>query len=144
MIACQDCVTGNARNHSQNHRFLTCLTTHLIKCEVNTNSYIYKWEGRQFILFQSISTLGSWVPCMHSFVMCGQMFLGFTEREGEKSTLYRFSLDKFTKYQEISTVGPYDMTAFEYKGYTNLAITNIGDSTQNSTESTLYKWTTGM
>ena len=137
-------MTGNARNHSQNHRFLTCLTTHLIKCEVNTNSYIYKWEGRQFILFQSISTLGSWVPCMHSFVMCGQMFLGFTEREGEKSTLYRFSLDKFTKYQEISTVGPYDMTAFEYKGYTYLAITNIGDSTQSSTKSTLYKWTTGM
>ena len=113
--------------------------------EKNRNSYIYKWEGSRFILFQSISTLGSYV-FVHSFVMCGQMFLGFTERESDKSTLYRFSLDKFTKYQEISTFGPTDMTSFEYKGYTYLAIANMlfRDSTQSSTQSTLYKWTTGM
>ena len=111
---------------------------------VNTNSYIYKWEGSRFILFQSISTLGSWVPCVHSFVMCGQMFLGFTELENHKSTLYRFSLDKFTKYQEISTFGSYDMTSFEYKGYTYLVIVNTGNSAQSSKKSTLYKWTTGM
>ena len=109
----------------------------------NTNSYIYKWEGSRFILFQSISTLGSF-HCVHSFVMCGQMFLGFTEWESDKSTLYRFSLDKFTKYQEISTFGPSDMTSFEYKGYTYLAIANTGNSTQSSTKSTLYKWTTGI
>ena len=45
----------------------------------NPNSYIYKWERRRFIFFQSISTHGSWVPCVHSFVMCGQILLGFTE-----------------------------------------------------------------
>ena len=110
---------------------------------VNTNSYIYKWEGSRFILFQSISTLGS-VTCVHSFVMCGQMFLGFTTWESEKFTLYRFSLDKFTKYQEISTFGATDMTSFEYKGYTYLAIANFGNFTQRSTKSTLYKWTMGM
>ena len=109
---------------------------------VNTNSYIYKWEGSRFILFQSISTLSS-ITCVRSFVMCGQMFLGFTERVNEKFTLYRFSLDKFTKYQEISTFGPNDMTLFEYKGYTYLAIANFGNSTQRSTKNTLYKWTTG-
>ena len=109
----------------------------------NPNS-IYKWEGSRFILFQSISTLGSWVPCVHSFVICDQMFLGFTEPENDKSTLYRFSLDKFTKYQEISTFGPVDMTSFEYKGYTYLAIANTGNSAQSSTKSTLYKWTTGI
>lgn len=105
--------------------------------DVNRNSYIYKWEGSRFILFQSISTRGSYIR-VHSFVMCGQMFLGFTETESEKSTLYRFSLDKFTKYQEISTFGPTDMTSFEYKGYTYLAIANFGNSTQSSTKSTLY------
>lgn len=111
----------------------------------NPNSYIYKWEGSRFILFQSISTLGSWVPCVHSFVMCGQMFLlGFTEQENDKSTLYRFSLDKFTKYQEISTFGPGDMMSFEYKGCTYLAIANMGNSAQSNTKSTLYKWTTGI
>ena len=110
---------------------------------VNTNSYIYKREGSRFILFQSISTLGL-VTCVHSFVMCGQMFLGFTELESEKFTLYRFSLDKFTKYQEISTFGATDMTSFEYKGYTYLAIANFGNFTQRSTKSTLYKWTMGM
>ena len=111
--------------------------------EKNRNSYIYKWEGSQFILFQSISTLGSQIS-VHSFVMCGQMFLGFTEPQSDKSTLYRFSLDKFTKYQEISTFGATDMTSFEYKGYTYLAIANYGNLTQSSTKSTLYKWTTGM
>lgn len=110
---------------------------------VTTNSYIYKWEGSRFSLFQSISTLGP-VTCVHSFVMCGQMFLGFTKWESEKVTLYRFSLDKFTKYQEISTFGATDMTSFEYKGYTYLAIANYGNLTQSSTKSTLYKWTTGM
>ena len=110
----------------------------------NPNSYIYKWEGSRFILFQSISTLGSWVPCVHSFVMCGQMFLGFTELENDKSTLYRFSLDKFTKYQEISTFLSYDMTSFEYKGYTYLVIVNTGNSAQSSKKNTLYKWTTGI
>ena len=110
----------------------------------NPNSYIYKWEGSQFILFQSISTNSSWVLCVHSFVMCGQMFLGFTDMDNDKSTLYRFSLDKFTKYQEISTFGATDMTSFEYKGYTYLAIANTRNSAQRSTKSTLYKWTTGM
>ena len=110
----------------------------------DTNSYIYKWEGNRFILFQSISTLGSWVSCVRSFVMCGQMFLGFTERLNEKFTLYRFSLDKFTKYQEISTFGATDMTSFEYKGYTYVAIANFGNLTHRSTKSTLYKWTMGM
>lgn len=110
---------------------------------VNMSSYIYKWEGSLFILFQSISTL-SFHTCVRSFVMCGQMFLVFAERQSEKATLYRFSLDKFTKYQEISTFGPTDMTLFEYKGYTYLAIGNFGNSTQRSTKNTLYKWTTGM
>ena len=110
----------------------------------NPNSYIYKWEGSQFILFQSISTNSSWVLCVHSFVMCGQMFLGFTDMDNDKSTLYRFSLDKFTKYQEISTFGSYDMTSFEYKGYTYLVIVNTGNSAQSSKKNTLYKWTTGM
>ena len=110
----------------------------------NPNSYIYKWERRRFIFFRSISTLGSWVPCVHSFVMCGQILLGFTEQENGKATLYRFSLDKFTKYQEISTFGPADMTSFEYKGYTYLVIVNNGNSTQNSKKGTLYEWTTGM
>ena len=112
----------------------------------NPNSYIYKWEGRQFILFQSISTSGSVSESVHSFVMCGQMVLGFTEYGSEKSTLYRFSLDKFTKYQEISTFRPTHMTSFEYKGYTYLAIANFANhkGTQRSTKSTLYKWTPGM
>lgn len=109
---------------------------------VTTNSYIYKLKGSRFSLFQSISTLGR-VTCVHSFVMCGQMFLGFTKWGSEKVTLYRFSLDKFTKYQEISTFGATDMTSFEYKGYTYLAIANYGNLTQSSTKSTLYKWTTG-
>ena len=105
---------------------------------------VYKWNGTQFMLFYSIPTVGE-VSFLHSFVMCGQTFLGLTERSNTKTTLYLFSYGKLTKYQEISTFEASDMTSFEYKGHTYLAIANEGNFYQPSTKnSTLYKRTTRM
>ena len=101
-------------------------------------SYINKWNGRQFVQFKTIPTSGA--RALHPFVMCGQTFLGVVDRYRTKTVLYRFSaLGQFTKYQELSTFGAIDMTSFEYKGHTYLAIANYGRGHRNI-ESTVYKW----
>ena len=132
----------------KDHVFLAIATqsTHF-----NSLSFIYKWNGSQFVLFQFISTLGAraWYP----FVICGQTFLGVAnqrdisrsrdnKRFNIKSVVYRASGDQFAAYQKISTFGATDMTSFEYKGYTYLAIANSwNDDNQRNIDSTLYKCT---
>ena len=116
---------------------------------INSDSLIFKWNGSQFVLFQSISTLGA--RAWHSFVMCGQTFLGVAnsqeilssgyKRYNIKSVVYRASGDQFTEYQKISTFTAIDMTSFEYKGYTYLAIANSGNKNQKNINSTLYRCT---
>ena len=102
-------------------------------------SYINKWNGSQFVQFQTIPYT-SGARALHPFVMCGQTFLGVADQYRTKTVLYRFSaLGQFTKYQELSTFGAIDMTSFEYKGHTYLAIANYGRS-QRNIESTVYKW----
>ena len=100
-------------------------------------SYINKWNGSQFVQFKTILTSGA--RALHPFVMCGQTFLGVADQYRTKTVLYRFSaLGQFTKYQELSTFGAIDMTSFEYKGHTYLAIANYGNN-QRNIESTVYK-----
>ena len=102
-------------------------------------SYINKWNGSQFVQFQTIPYT-SGARALHPFVMCGQTFLGVADQYRTKTVLYRFSASgQFTKYQELSTFGAIDMTSFEYKGHTYLAIANYGRS-QRNIESTVYKW----
>ena len=102
-------------------------------------SYINKWNGSQFVQFQTIPYT-SGARALHPFVMCGQTFLGVADQHRTKTVLYRFSASgQFTKYQELSTFGAIDMTSFEYKGHTYLAIANYGNNERNI-ESTVYKW----
>ena len=102
-------------------------------------SYINKWNGSQFVQFKTIPTSGA--RALHPFVMCGQTFLGVADQYGTKTVLYRFSaLGQFTKYQELSTFGAIDMTSFEYKGHTYLAIANSGNINQRNIKSTVFKW----
>ena len=112
----------------------------------NINSSIYKWNGSHFVLFQSIPTRGA--SGLHPFMMCSQTFLGVAnhfdddDRYNTKSVIYRVSQEQFTKYQEISTRGAFDMTSFQYKGHTYLAVANhIDNSNKGNINSTLYMWT---
>ena len=103
-----------------------------------SESYINKWNGSQFVQIKTIPT--SMGRALHPFVMCGQTFLGVVDEYGTKTELYQFSaLGQLTKYQELSTFGAIDMTSFEYKGHTYLAIANYGRGHRNI-ESTVYKW----
>ena len=102
-------------------------------------SYINKWNGSQFVQFQTIPYT-SGARALHPFVMCGQTFLGVADNLDTKKVLYRFSaLGQFTKYQELSTCGASDMTSFKHNGHTYLAIANSGNNQRNF-KSTVYKW----
>ena len=106
------------------------------KNSFNIDSFIYKWNGTHFALFQSISTYGA--RAWHPFVMCGQTFLGVANSK-DKSVVYQASEEQFIKYQEISTQGAFDMTSFDYKGQNYLAIDNFSNGKRNI-NSVLYKW----
>ena len=88
----------------------------------NLDSFVYKWDGSKFVLFQCIPTQGA--RAWHPFVMCGQTFLGVAnigdESQGLKtqSVVYQACGEQFVKYQDISIQGAADMTTFQYKGHT--------------------------
>ena len=112
---------------------------------VNIDSFIYKWNGSKFVLFQSIPTRGAraWWP----FVMCGQTFLGVANYRDSvqgyntSSTVYQVSRGQIITYQEILTQGAHDMTSFEYSGHTYLVVANfMNDKGKGNINSTLYKW----
>ena len=109
----------------------------------NTNSFIYKWDGNKFVLFQSIPTRGA--IAWHPFMISGETFLGVANYYGDsqkyntQSVVYQASGAQFIKYQEIPTHGARDMTTFEYKGHTYLAVANYYNQKFNI-NSALYKW----
>ena len=68
----------------------------------NSDSFIYKWNGNTFVLFQSIPGRGgiAWFP----FVISGRTYLGLANHNGDgqgksvKSVVYQASGAQFIKY----------------------------------------------
>ena len=110
----------------------------------NTVSYIFKWNGNKFALFQSIPTRGA--RALYPFVISGQTFLGVANYYGDsqrlntKSVVYQASGSRFISYQEILTPGASDITSFEYKGDTYLAVASHYNGQKYNINSALYKW----
>jgi len=110
----------------------------------NIDSFIYKWDGNKFVMFQSIATRGAFA--CHPFVISGQTFLGVanyygdSQKQNTRSFVYQASGSRFINYQEIPTHGATDMTSFEYKGHTYLAIANNYNGQKYNINSALYKW----
>ena len=110
----------------------------------NTDSFIYKWGGSRFVLFQSIPTRGALV--CHPFVISGQTYLGVanhydsSQKYNTQSVVYQASGARFIKYQEFPTHGAHDMTSFEYKGHTYLAVANYNNGQKRNIHSAMYKW----
>ena len=110
----------------------------------NSDSFIYKWNGNTFVLFQSIPGRGgiAWFP----FVISGRTYLGLANHNGDgqgksvKSVVYQAFGAQFIKYQEIPTHGAHDLTSFEYKGHTYLAVANSHNGQKHNINSALYKW----
>ena len=124
------------------HTFLA-LANHFNGSNSNIDSFIYKWDGNRFVLFQSIPTRGA--DACHPFVISGQTFLGVANCHGDSqkfnthSVVYQASGAQFIKYQEIPTHAARDLTTFEYKGHTYLAVANQFNQ-KNNINSALYKW----
>ena len=110
----------------------------------NIDSFIYKWDGNKFVLFQSIPTRGA--LAWHPFVISGQTYLGVanhysnSQKHNTQSVVYQASGAQFAKYQEFPTHGARDMTSFEYKGHTYLAVVNHYNRQKFNINSALYKW----
>ena len=127
-----------------NGRTFLVFANHYSGSSHNTNSFIYKWNGNKFVLFQSISTRGA--LAWHPFVISGQTYLGVanhydsSQKYNTQSVVYQASGARFIKYQEIPTHGAHDMTSFEYKGHTYLAVANYHNSRKYNINSALYKW----
>ena len=125
------------------HTFLA-FANHNTGSKSNTDSFIFKWNGNKFSLFQSIPTRGA--RALHPFVIGGQTFLGVANLHGDsqkyttKSAVYQASGSQFVIYQEIPTQGASDMTSFEYKGNTYLAVANYYNGQKYNINSALYKW----
>ena len=109
----------------------------------NTDSFIYKWGGTKFVLFQSIPIRGA--LAWHPFMISGHTYLGManhydsSKKYNTQSAVYQASGAQFIKYQEASTHKAHDMTSFEYKGHTYLAVANRYNQKYNI-NSALYKW----
>ena len=125
------------------HTFLV-FANYRNESKYNIDSFIYKWDGNKFVLFQSIPTRGA--SAWHPFVISGQTFLGVANDRGDsqknntQSVVYQACGAHFIKYQEIQTHGARDMTTFEYKGHTYLAVANSQNAGKYNINSALYKW----
>lgn len=65
---------------------------------------------------------------------------GGDRKHNVTSVIYQASGTRFVSYQEIPTLGASDMTSFEYKGDTYLAVANYYDGQKFEINSVLYKW----
>ena len=125
------------------HTFLA-LANYFSGRKKNIDSFIFKWNGNKFDLFQSIPTRGARV--LYPFVISGQTFLGVANYYGDsqrfntKSVVYQASGSRFVIYQEIPTQAASDITSFEYKGDTYLAVSTYSNGQKYNTNSALYKW----
>ena len=125
------------------HTFLAFANYHS-GSSYNIDSFIYKWDGNKFVLFQSIPTRGA--CAWHPFVISGQTYLGVANYYGNsqkhhtQSVVNQASGARFNKYQEFVTHGARDMTSFDYKGHTYLAVANYYNGQKYNLNSALYKW----
>ena len=142
----QTCGAVDVKPFNINGHTFIVFANHRKGNNLNTDSFIFKWNGSQFVHFQSIPTHG--VHGLHPFVTCGQTYLGVANHRDDshgfntKSVVYQASESQFSVYQQILTQGAHDMTSFEYKGHTYLAVANfMGNNEKQNINSKLYKWT---
>ena len=135
--------TYNVKSFNINgHTFLT-FANYYSGSKHNIDSFIYKWDGNKFVLFQSIPTRGA--IAWHPFVISGQTYLSVANHRGDsqkyntQSVVYQAYGARFIKYQEFPTHGAHDMTSFEYKGHTYLAVANHYNGQKYNINSALYK-----
>ena len=103
------------------------------------NSVIYKWNGKQFLVFQNISTIGA--TSFNFFEIFAEPFLAVTNTGSRKSTIYKWKDNHFDKVQEIGTKKATASTAFAINNITYIVFANYQSSQEgDSVKSFVFKW----
>ena len=103
------------------------------------NSVIYQWNGKQFLVFQYISTIGA--TSFNFFEIFAKLFLAVTNTDSTKSTIYKWKDNHFEKFQEIGTKKAKASTAFVINNITYVVFANYRSSQEEySVKSLIFKW----
>jgi len=103
------------------------------------NSVIYQWNGKQFLVFQNISTIR--VTSFNFFEIFGKPFLAVTNTGRANSTIYKWKDNHFEKFQEIETKKAEASTAFVINNITYVVFANNHSFQEgDSVKSSVFKW----
>ncbi|MDJ0840796.1 MAG: hypothetical protein QNK37_30065 [Acidobacteriota bacterium] len=112
--------------------------------DFKTESVIYKWNGEEFIAFQSFKSLGGtdWeffsIDDDHYLALAN--FSGNHNRACIDSKVFKWRGGQFEWYQDIPTCGATDFAAFSMKGDHYLAVANWGNERTTKIDSIIYRW----
>jgi hypothetical protein len=114
----------------------------------NVDSVIYKWNGTQFVAFQSIPTNAAlrwefFTIGTDSFLAVANYSTDFTTTFNIDSRIYRWDGAKFTEFQAIPTSGAHYWKSFTIGSNRFLAVANLHSGpnrTNLEIDSKIFKW----
>lgn len=101
------------------------------KAQASPHSWIYEWNGQEFVKFQEIPT--QWAYSWESFTLDGETFLAIADHI-QNSCLYRWDGKRFVEFQQFAGGGGRAFAAFQIQGEHYLAWARI------DADSLLYRW----
>lgn len=108
------------------------------------NSFIFKWNGAQFVLFQNIKTYGA--TSVTSFQISGETYLAFANQRRTQmnykihTAVYKATGPGFSYYQGLlDTVGAFGVDGFVYHGQPYLAVVSYTNGMKYKVNSLLYQ-----
>lgn len=111
----------------------------------NIPSRIYKWNGSNFELFQTIETNGP--RNLHSFRIGSELYLAFANFFNDStfdipSNIYRWNGVRFELFQSINTHGAIDWNSFQIGTENFLVVANNRSegSARGNIQSEIYRW----
>ncbi len=109
---------------------------------LGSDSRIYKWNGTQFELFQTVTTKN--INGADSFVIDGETYLACARVNyfgfNVDSVVYKWNGSSFIEYQDIPTTGAYDFEHFSIAGDDYLLVLQVFDGSTGAIDSKIYKW----
>ena len=108
----------------------------------DTDSFIYRWNGTEFVHHQSIQTHSA--TGWDSLTVAGHVFIivanSYT-RSGAQSAVYKMVDNKFNLYQKLPTTGATCVHAFSHKAKQYLAVVYDYADHGIPKDSQVYIWT---
>ena len=112
----------------------------------DTDSYIYRWDGAQFVHHQSIPTHGAsdWDSFTTGegdvFLIVANKKTGGSDGYHVTSAVYKKTGNMFNLHQQLKTTGASRVHAFTHKGKQYLAVMNQYNGSIYNLDSQVYIW----